>query len=124
IERVQGAGFVAAYEEGARTRAWTRSPVQAEDLLAMTQRILGQAEALEMFRRMAAAQGRGGYLPEVTPNFLGDLERELSGSVGSATAHAIIGQLAQGTSVSVEELIAVADEAAQNLEISNKLRAK
>lgn len=124
VERLQGAQFVNVFDQDPGTRGWTKSAATAEDLLAMTQRILGSAEAQEMFLRMAAAQGKAGYLPEVTPAFLGDLERELAGSVGSATAHAMIGQISQGTTVSVEDLIAVADEAAQILEYSSRLEAK
>ena len=63
-------------------------------------------------------------MPEPTPAFLERLERELSGSVGAATAHAMIGQIVGGSSVSVEDLLAVADESAQMLEYSSQLEAK
>ena len=58
------------------------------------------------------------------PAFIQSLERNLAGSVGAATAHAMIGQFTQGSSISVEDLIAVADEAAQIMEYSNRLEAK
>jgi len=85
---------------------------------------LGGNEAQALFQREAKSQGKAGYLPDVTSDFIERLERELAGSVGAATAHAMIGQLTEGSSVSVEDLIAVADEAAQILEYSNKLEAK
>ena len=44
--------------------------------------------------------------------------------MGAATAHAMVGQLVQGASVSVEDLIAVADETAQIMEYSSRLEAK
>ncbi len=44
--------------------------------------------------------------------------------MGAATAHAMVGQLIEGASVTVEDLIAVADEAAQILEYSTQLEAK
>lgn len=90
----------------------------------MSQRIIGSAEAQAFFEIEALGQGKQGYLPEVTSAFIEKLERKLSGSVGAATAHAMIGQLIGGSSVSVEDLIAVADEAAQILEYSNRLQAK
>ena len=90
----------------------------------MSQRIIGGGEAQRFFRLAAAGQGKTGFLPDVTPEFMEALERELSGSVGAATAHAMIGQLTKGAGVSVEDLIAVADEAAQILEYSNQLEAK
>ena len=124
LERLQGAQFVNVFDLAPGAQSWTGSAARAEDLLAMTQRILGVEAAQEMFRRMARAQGRAGYLPDVTPAFLEGLERELGGSVGAATAHAMIAQLAKGVAVSVEDLIRVADEAAQIMETSNRLEAK
>ncbi|MEY1555896.1 ATP-binding protein [Yoonia sp. R2331] len=124
LERLQGAQFVNVFANTAGARAWSRSGAGAEDLLIMAQRIIGGSEAQALFQRAAERQGKDGYLPDVTPDFIERLERELAGSVGAATAHAMIGQLTEGASVSVEDLIAVADEAAQIMEYSNQLEAK
>ncbi len=124
VERLQGAQFVNVFDHSDGTGGWTRGDADAEDLLVMAQRILGAAEAQAIFARAAAAQGKAGWLPEVTPGFIQSLERELSGSVGAATAHAMVGQLTQGATVSVEDLIAVADEAAQIMEYSVQLEQK
>jgi hypothetical protein len=48
----------------------------------------------------------------------------LAGSVGAATAHAMVAQIIGGAVVSVRDLLAVADEAAQIMEYSNQLEAK
>ncbi len=124
LERLQGAQFVNVFDHSTGARTWTQGAAGAEDLLVMSQRILGATEAQAIFQRAAAAQGKAGYLPEVTPDFVALLERELAGSVGAATAHAMIGQLIAGASVSVQDLIAVADEAAQIMEYSTRLEAK
>lgn len=124
LERLQGAHFVNVFAHTRPARAWTSASAEAEDLLIMSQRILGSTQAQDVFRHAARSQGKQGYLPDVTPEFVLSLERELSGSVGAATAHAMMGQMTQGAMVSVEDLIAVADEAAQILEYSNKLEAK
>ena len=124
LERLQGAQFVNVFDHSAWSRTWRGSAAGAEDLMIMSQRIIGSAQAQALFQREAKAQGKLGYLPDVTPEFIERLERELAGSVGAATAHAMIGQLIEGSSVSVEDLIAVADEAAQILEYSNRLEAK
>lgn len=124
IERLQGAQFVNVFDHSAGPRGWTGSVAQSEDLMIMSQRILGAGEAMALFQREAAKQGGRGHLPEPTPTFLEMLERELSGSVGAATAHAMIGQIVGGSSVSVEDLLAVADESAQLLEYSSRLEAK
>lgn len=124
LERLQGAQFVNVFDYSSGARTWSQSAAQAEDLLVMAQRILGGSVAQATFRAEAKSQGKVGFLPDVTPDFIGRLERELSGSVGAATAHAMIGQLTEGTMVSVEDLIAVADETAQIKEYSNELEAK
>ncbi len=124
LERLQGAQFVNVFDHGDKGPVWARSTVTADDLLIMSQRILGAAQAQAIFARAAARQGRADSLPDVTPTFVLALERELSGSVGAATAHAMIAQLTQGAAVTVEDLIALADETAQILEYSNQLEAK
>ena len=124
IERLQGAQFVDVLEHTAGARAWSTADATAEDLLVMVQRIIGSTEAQALFQHEATTQGKLGYLPEVTPAFVERLERELAGSVGAATAHAMISQLLGGSGILVEDLIAVADETAQILEYSNRLEAK
>jgi len=124
LERLQGAQFVNVFEHSQGARAWAPNAAQAEDLLIMVQRIIGPGQAQSIFQKAAAAQGKEGYLPDVTPEFVQSIERLLSGSVGAATAHAMVSQVTEGASVSVEDLIAVADEAAQILEYSSKLEAK
>jgi Na+/proline symporter/nitrogen-specific signal transduction histidine kinase len=124
LERLQGAQFVNVLDHQAGARTWARSSADAEDLLLMTERIIGRTEAQRIFAREAARQGRPGQLPNASSEFIARLERELGGSVGAATAHAMIGQLTGSSGVSVEDLIAVADEAAQILEYSNRLEAK
>lgn len=124
LERLQGAQFVNVFDHTAPTRGWSGGMAQSEDLMIMAQRILGATEAQEMFRREAKGQGLQGYLPEPTPTFLLVLERELAGSVGAATAHAMIAQITGGANISVEDLLAVADETAQIMEHSSQLEAK
>lgn len=124
LERLQGAQFVNIFAHSGHARGWSGSVAESEDLMVMAQRILGPTEAQTLFRTEARKQGQVGHLPEPTPDFLQRLEREMSASVGAATAHAMISQLVGGTSVSVQDLMAVADESAQMLEYSNQLEAK
>ena len=124
MERFQGASFVNVFRYSDGTRGWTSSSVEAEDLLMMAQRLMGPTDAQKLFEDEAAEQGKTGFLPDVSPAFLERLERELAGSVGAATAHAMLLQITGGVSVSVEELMKVADEAQQILEYSSELEAK
>jgi signal transduction histidine kinase len=92
--------------------------------MIMSQRILGSTEAQAFFATQAARQGRTEGPPLPTPEFVQALERELAASVGAATANAMIGQIIGGQAISVEDLMAVADESAQILEYSGRLEAQ
>ncbi|SIO12107.1 Na+/proline symporter [Rhodovulum sp. ES.010] len=124
MERLQAAQFVNVFDYSTAAQGWSQGRAEAEDLLLMAQRILGPDEAQGLFQGAAADQGKGGYLPDITPEFLQRLERELAGSVGAATAHAMVGQIVGRSSVSVEDLMKVADETAQMMEYSSQLEAK
>lgn len=124
MERLQGAQVVNVFEQTLGARGWVRGSAESEDLLMMAQRILGAREAQALFQHAAEAQGKGGYLPDPTPDFLETLERQLAGSVGSATAHAMVSQIAGGANILVEDLMRVADEAQQIMEYSAKLEEK
>ncbi len=121
MERLQGAQFVNVFDHSAPTLGWQGAAAAADDLLIMAQRILGTGRAGRLFQEAAAAQGRAASLPDPNPDFLKMLERELAGSVGAATAHAMVYQITGGTTVSVHDLLAVADETAQMMEYSSRL---
>lgn len=124
MERLQGAQFINAFDYASGARGWQRGIAEAEDLLVMSQRLLGPAEAQALFLAEATAQGKAGFLPDVTPEFVETLERRLAGSVGAATAHAMIGQIGGKATVTVEDLMAVADEAQQLIDQTAQLEAK
>ncbi|MBW6505676.1 MAG: sodium:solute symporter [Rhodobacteraceae bacterium] len=124
MERLQGVAFVNIFDQSSGPGGWVKSAAEAEDLLSMSQRILGPEEAQRFFQAQAAAQGKLGFLPDPTPDFIARLERQLAGSVGAATSHAMIAQLSGGATVSVQDLIAVAGEAQQIKEYSAQLEAK
>ena len=124
LERLQGAQFVNVYDHSRPLYGWQGAAGMADDLLVMAQRILGAGRAGRLFQSAAGTQGRAGGVPDPTPDFLESLERELAGSVGAATAHAMVAQIVGGASVSVRDLLAVADETAQIMEYSSQLEAK
>lgn len=124
VERLQGAAFVNVFEGAIGPQRWARGQANPEELLSMAQRILGDEAAQSLFQAQARAQGKEGFLPDPTPGFLDSLEARLSGSVGAATAHAMISQLVGRATVTVEDLMAVASESAQILEYSARLEAR
>ena len=124
LEQLQGAQFVNVYQHSTQQQSWSGGVAQSEDLMVMAQRILGATEAQTLFQRAATRQGVSGYLPEPSIDFLAEIEREMAGSVGAATAHAMVGQIIGGTPVSVHDLMAVADETAQMKVYSSELETK
>lgn len=126
VERVQGAAFVNVFEDEPRGGGlgWSRGQPEPEALLEMAQRILGAEPALAFFEGEARAQGKAGFLPDPTPEMVAALERRLAAAVGAATAHAMIAPLFGQATVTVEDLMAVANETAQIMEYSARLEAQ
>ncbi len=124
LERLQGASFANVFERSSAASGWSGGQAESEDLLVMAQRLLGAREAQELFQTAAQLQGKAGYLPDPTPEFIDTVERKLSGSVGAATAHAMVSQINGQAAITVQDLLAVADESAQMLEYSSELEAK
>ncbi len=122
VERLQGLSFVSAVEPVRHARA-ARGADQAEPLLAMARRVWGADDALRFFQAEAVAQGRSGYLPDLTPRFLTRLERRLGGSVGAATAHAMVERVAGGATLTVSDLMQVAGEAQRAKEEQARLES-
>ncbi|MBD9525430.1 ATP-binding protein [Paracoccus sp. PAR01] len=112
VERMQALSFVHAIapDSAGPERAGS---APAEALLTLASRLWGSDRALEIFRDASVEQGKSGYLPDLTPRFLTDFERELAGTVGAATAVALMGQVAGRGSITVSDLMEVAGEASR-----------
>jgi len=125
LERLQGAQFVDVFHatSGGASSYGTGS-AKSEDLFIVAQRIMGADPAQRLFDEIARAQGRAGGLPYASDAMIARLERELSGSVGAASAHAMVARIAGGQTVSVEELIDIADETQKLITTSRQLEEK
>ena len=123
MERLQASRVIHVLDRAAPPRPRAGS-VGADELLLMAQRILGFREAAALFRAQAQLQGRVDGVPETTPDLLEALERRLAGSVGAATAHAMLAGITGEKAVSVAQLMAVADEAVQIVGHSARLEAQ
>lgn len=120
VERLQGLSFVHAVEPFGGSRL-ARADDHAEPLLAMARGVWGADAALQFFQAEAVAQGKSGFLPDMTPGFLVRLERQLAGSIGSATAHAMIDRVAGDATLTVADLMQVADETQRAREKTRQL---
>jgi Na+/proline symporter/signal transduction histidine kinase len=125
VERMQGAAFVNAFDSDAiGPRAWGQGRADAEALLVLSQRILGDDDALALFEAEAKAQGKAGYLPDPTPEVIARVERRLAGAIGAAAAHAMIADLTGRATVTLEDLMAMANETAAIIENQTRLEAQ
>ncbi len=124
LERVQAAQFVDTYRQPQDGGMILPRSATSEDLFTLAQRILGTPTAHTMFTDAARAQGKASGLPAADDALIARIERELTGSVGAASAHAMVSQITRGGQISVEELLRMADEAAQIVEYSQELERK
>ncbi|MEQ8319079.1 MAG: ATP-binding protein [Rhodospirillales bacterium] len=125
LERLQGALFVDVYKTTTGSASNISAEVaDSEDLFVLAQRILGADPARRLFDEMAASQGVETGLPHPTDMVVARLERELAGSIGAASAHAMVTRIAGGQTVSITELIDIADETQQVIETSRQLEEK
>ncbi len=122
LERIQSSQFVDVFRLDKSTGSYLVSrSATAEDLFTLAQRILGADPAHRLFTGMAQLQGKKSGLPDPTDRLVQTLERDLAGSVGAASAHAMVSQIAGGGTVSVDELMKIADETAQIMEYTHQL---
>ncbi|MGF1446950.1 MAG: ATP-binding protein [Pikeienuella sp.] len=125
LEQVQGALFVEVLKSpGREARSYIQRSAAPEDLFVLAQRILGAEAAQALFREMAATQGLASGLPRPTDDVIARLERELAGSVGAASAHAMVSRAAGAGAISLTELLDIADETQRLLQTSLRLADK
>jgi len=125
LERLQGALFVDVFRgaTGGTPRV-VEGVVTSEDLFVLAQRILGTEPARALFDDMAHGQGRATGLPRPTDAVIARLERQLAGSVGAASANAMVSRVAGSESVGMIELFDIADETQRLIETSRQLSEK
>lgn len=121
LERIQANRFVDAFK-GRSTEPdnFVRGFATGEDLFLVAKRVLGE-KAYTMFHEFARSTGVKRAEIEPTPEFIGQLERELAGSVGAASAHVMMSKVVSGGEVSLEEVMQIADETQQVIEYSQRL---
>jgi signal transduction histidine kinase len=121
LEEFQAAQFVDVFHVSAGSPGLVERSAAAEDLLVLANRILGPGPAQALFALAARRQGKAGGLPDATDGFIQGLERELAGSVGAASAHELVSQLAGRGTVSVDGLMRIADETIQLIDAKRSL---
>ncbi len=125
LERLQSTLFVDVFRTPAEAATGLlRRSAATRDLSAIAQRILGVDAAQRLFRQAAQQQGRGDAVPVADNAFITQLERTLAGSIGSASAHAMISQVVTGQTISLDALVRIADETQRMRDHSRQLEEK
>jgi Na+/proline symporter/nitrogen-specific signal transduction histidine kinase len=125
LERFQATLFVDVFRSaGGAPSSEATGAADSEDLLILAQRTLGAETAQRLFDEMAKEQGTTDGLPLASDAVITRLERELAGSIGAASAHAMVSRIAGRETVGLNELINIADETHQLIETSRQLSEK
>ncbi|MFO1363410.1 MAG: sensor histidine kinase [Burkholderiales bacterium] len=125
IERLQAALFVDVFRTPAEAASGLiRRTAAAEDLRVLAERILGGDETRRFFERAAREQGLEYGRPVANDAFITQLETKLAGSVGAATARAMISEAVVLESIGLDQLMQLADETRRAREHSRQLQEK
>jgi len=121
LEHVQAALFLDRSGRSPAEPGSLRGSATADDLLLVARRVLGQQRAFELFSEEARQTGAVWTSLEPSSAFISRLERELAGSIGAASAHVMLSKVVSGATVSLEEVMRMADETQQVIEHSQTL---
>lgn len=121
LEHVQAAVFLDVSRRGGGETRPLRGSATADDLFLVARRVLGHQRAVDLFSEEAKQTGAAWTSLDPSPAFIHRLERELAGSIGSASAHVMLSKVVSGDSVSLEEVMQMADETQQAIEHSQAL---
>jgi len=123
LERLQAALFVDVFRTPSASGLVRRSAA-TDDLSMLAQRILGPDEGRRVFQQAASAHDLAAGLPIADDAFITQLERRLAGSIGAASARAMISQVVTGETISLDELMRIADETQRIRAYSRQLEEK
>ena len=124
IERLQAALFVGVFREEADAGTLRGGAASADQLFDLAQRIMGADRAYDIFRSYAVSQGAATEFPTVDDAFIAHLERRMAASVGAASARAMILSVAGSETISLDELVRIADETARLMTYTTEVTRK
>ncbi|MCW5772826.1 MAG: histidine kinase [Rhodospirillaceae bacterium] len=126
IERIQAAQFVDVFRQGgAHETVFWRGTATLSELRDLVARFVGQERADQAFRDYARARGIDlAGAREADADLISFAERVLAGAIGAASARVMVGSVAKGEMVGIEEVMRILDEASQILQYSRQLELK
>ncbi len=124
IERLQAALFVRVFSDRGGSGALRGRAASADQLFDLAQRIMGADRAYGIFRSYAVSKGETTEFPRVDDAFIAHLERRMAASVGAASARAMILSATGSETISLDELVRIADETARLMEYTAEVTRK
>jgi len=125
VERIQSTLFVDVFRRRASKQPHIiRGSATTGELFFVAERVLGWKRASTLFESSGVTRDRSRRDVDVPPEFIARLERELAGSIGSASAHILLTTVVAGDTISLEEVMRIADETQQAIEHSQELELK
>ncbi len=127
IERLQATLFVNVFSQAVDvgdTRLW-RGTSTVEELKNLLARLVGRNRAERAFAAYARSrdiQLKGDV--QADSNLVKFAERELSGTIGAASARVMVSSVAKGEALSMEGVMKILDETTQVIEYSHRLEQK
>jgi Na+/proline symporter/nitrogen-specific signal transduction histidine kinase len=125
IERIQAIAFVDVFRRPlGDVPVWRRSAPR-DALFALLQRFIGGERAARAFRDYADRRDRSIIeRSEADAGLIAFVERLLAGSVGAASARAMVAAIATGEPLNLDEVVAILEETRQMIAHSRELEEK
>jgi PAS domain S-box-containing protein len=121
-ERLRAAPFLDPYAQRPSVAGAWPGHVHVEDLLALASRVVGDRHARRSFLEQAQSMGR--ELQASAPAdraWVQFTERLLAASIGAASARLLLTSLLRGSGMDLGEVVAVLDEAGQELRFNREI---
>ncbi len=122
-ERSQALLFVDVFERDAAPTFW-RGHAELTSLRALCERLLGSARTQRLFEQVAARQGRAaGQPPRADAALVRDVETQLAGSIGSASARVMVAAVVDEEPLGVGDVMQLVEEGSQLRAANEQLRS-
>ncbi len=122
-ERSQALLFVDMFERDAAPTFW-RGHAELTSLRALCERLLGSARTQRLFEQVAARQGRAaGQPPRADAALVRDVETQLAGSIGSASARVMVAAVVDEEPLGVGDVMQLVEEGSQLRAANEQLRS-
>jgi signal transduction histidine kinase len=126
VEHTQATLFVDVFTQtGEGGRAWRGATTSASALQTLLGRFLGPARAAELFQAYAQRRGHASVdALEADAELVHFAELQLAGTIGAASAHAMVSTVVQEGPLGLDEVLTIIDEASQVIAYSHQLEEK